>query len=95
MIIDTLALIFGDHTTFFSDRLLTRETIYEEMLRWNVFTDGIRAYEVSPQGTEEFEEDRVWIKTDDKEWPFSFLNLCKNFHIDATSFRHYLLSSKS
>lgn len=95
MIIDTLAFIFRDHTEFFSDKLLVGETAHEEIIRWAVLIDGLRGFEVSPEGAEAFKEERAWVMAEDWEWPFSFLNLCRNFHVDAESLRHYLLSSKS
>ena len=96
MPLESFALAFADHTEYFSDKLfLNREIANNEVLKWLTFVDGLRSYVQCPVGTWEFLEEQHWVAVEDEEWPFSFLSLCRHFHIDAESLRNRLLKSKS
>jgi hypothetical protein len=64
----------------------------ERALMLAVLEDAIRCLE---DGTRResllVRETLAWIRADDHEWPFSFLNLCANLEIDAGSLRRELL----
>ena len=95
MIIDTIGIIFGNRTLFFSDKFFPSANIANEaLLYWEVFINALQCLETYPQDTEEYQEDEAWVKENDQEWPFSFLRLCQNFNIETESLRQCLLASK-
>lgn len=93
MSINALGFIFANRTAFFSDKFFPSvKAANEELLRWEVLKDGLRNYETSPRDSKEFLEEKIWIEQDDEDWPFSFLRLCRRFHINAKSLQNCLLN---
>jgi hypothetical protein len=71
-----------------------RDTVMcgERALMLAVLEDAMRCLEDGPRrGSFLVRETLAWIRADDHEWPFSFLNLCANLEIDAGSLRRELL----
>lgn len=95
MLLDLFSII--NQEEYFSDRLSDKliKNTQDEVLRWIVLVDGVMAYERLAMETNEFKEELAWIMADDEEWDFSFLRLCRNFGIDHTSLREYLLRRKT
>ncbi|NOT53396.1 MAG: hypothetical protein HOP18_02215 [Deltaproteobacteria bacterium] len=84
---------------FFSDRVPAGENANELVLKWAVFTDGLQRYSTlaaDPDAhfTEEFQEEEAWLLDDDREWPFSFVNLSETFGFQTASLRGSLLARK-
>ncbi len=84
---------------FFSDRVPAGETANELVLKWAVFTDGLQRYSTlaadpDAHHTEEFQEEEAWLLDDDREWPFSFVNLSETFGFQTASLRVSLLARK-
>jgi len=84
---------------FFSDRVPAGETANELVLQWAVFTDGLQRYSTLAADTdahfsEEFGEEEAWLLDDDREWPFSFVNLSETFGFQTASLRASLLARK-
>ncbi len=64
----------------------------ERALMLAVLEDAIRCLEDGPRrDARAARETEAWIRSDDEEWPFSFLNLCANLEIDAGQLRRALL----
>ena len=65
----------------------------ERALMLAVLEDAIRCLEDGPRRESRLaREAEAWIRDDDDEWPFSFLNLCANLEIDAAQLRRELLA---
>lgn len=84
---------------FFSDRVPAGEAANELVLKWAVFTDGLQRYSTlaaDPDAhvTEEFQEEEAWLLDDDREWPFSLVNLSETFGFQTASLRVSLLARK-
>ena len=84
---------------FFSDRAPAGEAANELVLQWAVFTDGLQRYwtlAADPDShlSEEFREEEAWLLDNDREWPFSFVNLCETFGFQIDSLRASLLAQK-
>jgi hypothetical protein len=84
---------------FFSDRVPAGEAANELVLQWAVFTDGLQRYSTlaaDPDShlSEEFCEEEAWLLDNDREWPFSFVNLCETFGFQTDSLRVSLLARK-
>jgi hypothetical protein len=84
---------------FFSDRAPAGEAANELVLQWAVFTDGLQRYwtlAADPDShlSEEFHEEEAWLLDNDREWPFSFVNLCEAFGFQIDSLRVSLLARK-
>jgi hypothetical protein len=84
---------------FFSDRVPAGEAANELVLQWAVFTDGLQRYSTlaaDPDShlSEEFCEEESWLLDDDREWPFSFVNLSETFGFQTASLRVSLLARK-
>ncbi|MSQ48550.1 MAG: hypothetical protein EXR78_09260, partial [Deltaproteobacteria bacterium] len=84
---------------FFSDRVPAGDAANELLLRWAVFTDGLQRYSTlaaDPDAhySEEFSEEEAWLLDDDREWPFSFVNLSEAFGFQTASLRASLLARK-
>jgi len=84
---------------FFSDRVPAGEAANELVLQWAVFTDGLQRYSTlaaDPDAylSEEFQEEEAWLLDDDREWPFSFVNLSEAFGFQTASLRASLLARK-
>src|SRR5262245_21173297 len=85
---------------FFSDRAPAGEEANELVLQWAVFTDGLQRYwtlAADPDShlSEEFREEEAWLLDNDREWPFSFVNLCETFGFQPDSLRASLLTRKA
>jgi hypothetical protein len=68
----------------------TREGPPEQALMLAVVDDGVMA--LLQQGNDRDaqrlrDEAAAWFASDDREWPFSFLNLCDALQLDATAVR--------
>jgi hypothetical protein len=84
---------------FFSDRIPAGQDANELVLQWAVFTDGLQRYwtlaaERDSHLSEEFHEEETWLLDEDRQWPFSFVNLCEVFGFQADSLRASLLTRK-
>jgi hypothetical protein len=84
---------------FFSDRVPAGEEANELVLQWAVFTDGLQRYstlaaDADTHLSEEFCEEEAWLLDNDREWPFSFVNLCETFGFQTDSLRVSLLARK-
>jgi hypothetical protein len=84
---------------FFSDRIPAGQDTNELVLQWAVFTDGLQRYwtlaaDRDSHLSEEFREEETWLLDDDREWPFSFVNLCEAFGFQVDSLRASLLTRK-
>jgi hypothetical protein len=84
---------------FLSDRCLSGETSGEVALKWAVFVDGLKRYwtmaaDATQRRSEEFREEEGWMLADDREWPFSFKNLCETFGLQTESLRAALIAWK-
>jgi len=84
---------------FFSDRVPAGEAANELVLQWAVFTDGVQRYstlaaDADAHLSEEFCEEEAWLLDDDREWPFSFVNLSETFGFQTASLRASLLAWK-
>jgi hypothetical protein len=69
------------------------------VLQWAVFTDGLQRYatlaaDPDSHFSEEFSEEEAWLLDDDREWPFSFVNLSETFGFQTASLRASLLARK-
>jgi hypothetical protein len=92
--IDTLT-----SSQYFSDRVPAGEAANELVLQWAVFTDGLQRYstlaaDADAHLSEEFCEEEAWLLDDDREWPFSFVNLSETFGFHTASLRASLLARK-
>ena len=90
-------LLLSSH--FFSDRIPAGQDANELVLQWAVFTDGLQRYwtlaaDRDSHLSEEFREEETWLLDDDREWPFSFVNLCEAFGFQTDSLRASLLTRK-
>ena len=68
----------------------------EQMIRFRVLRDAIRefqkfAFSHTKRGIKIFDEVYTWITTNDAAWPYSFVNLCEVFNIDAEAARGALV----
>lgn len=84
---------------FFSDRIPAGQDANELVLQWAVFTDGLQRYwtlaaDQDSHRSEEFREEEAWLLDNDREWPFSFVNLCEVFGFQTDSLRTSLLTRK-
>ena len=84
---------------FFSDRVPAGEAANELVLQWAVFTDGLQRYTTLAADpdlhlSEEFSEEEAWLLDNDREWPFSFVNLSETFGFQTDSLRASLLARK-
>lgn len=84
---------------FFSDRAPAGEAANELVLQWAVFTDGLQRYwtlaaDPDLHLSEEFREEEAWLLDNDRQWPFSFVNLCEAFGFHTDSLRGSLLARK-
>ena len=84
---------------FFSDRIPAGQDANELVLQWAVFTDGLQRYwalaaDRDAHLSEEFREEETWLLDDDRQWPFSFVNLCEVFGFQPDSLRASLLIRK-
>jgi hypothetical protein len=64
----------------------------EFRLMWAVLEDGFECYlryatHPSPRLQEMFREAKEWIDSDEEEWPFSFISICRAFQIDPDYLR--------
>jgi hypothetical protein len=67
----------------------------ERALMWAVLVDGVETYKrlarsESRSSRYEFQRIQCWVMRSDWEWPFSFLNLCATFGLDAAAVRSAL-----
>lgn len=83
-----------------SEKRLGGEKSAEAILKSAVFFSGVHTYwccvvDPSARKSSEFLEDEAWIMVDDAEWPFSFINICKELGIDPVSLRLVLIKWKN
>ena len=64
----------------------------ERALMLAVLQDAIHCLEAARSDSRAARETEAWIRSDDQEWPFSFLNLCAGLEIDAGQLRRELLA---
>ena len=64
----------------------------ERALMLAVLQDAIHCLEAPRREARAARETEAWIRSDDQEWPFSFLNLCASLEIDAAQLRRELLA---
>ena len=72
----------------------------ERALMWAVFADGIasfrrNAHALSAERQVEFNDTELWMLSTDRDWPFSFINLCEMFGFSAPGVRRALLCWKN
>ena len=84
---------------FFSDRLPDKAASKELLLQCAVFMDGLKQYYTLAEDdfsrdSDEFHEEEAWVLADDREWPFSFANLCETFGFQAASLRTALMARR-
>lgn len=85
---------------FCSDRFLGGRASGETALKWAALVDGLGEYwklaaDPYAHASAEFQEEEGWILADNTEWPYSFVNLCKEFGLDPVSVRNMLVAWKS
>jgi hypothetical protein len=65
----------------------------EKALMLAVLEDAIRCLEAHTRsGTRRAREAETWIRANDHDWPFSFVNVCAHLDLDAKRLRAALLS---
>src|SRR5881628_3184543 len=75
---------------FYSSRPSESALSGERALMWAVFVDGIECFRrtaSSGRKTEEFRETDEWLRAEDWDSVFSFVNLCEVFGFDPQSLR--------
>lgn len=87
-------------TQFWSGEFDTTNRSGERSLMWAVFADGIDCYRrnadaSTPQRRLEFLEAESWVLRNDRDWPFSFVNLCEAFGFNPAGVRGALLRWRS
>ncbi len=70
----------------------------ERALMWAVFADGVESYrrnaaQVTREERIEFRDADRWLRANNWEWAFSFVNLCETFGFDPAAVRRALRRS--
>jgi hypothetical protein len=67
----------------------------ERALMLAVLEDAIRCLERRRRSSRLARKAELWVRADDQQWPFSFVNVCANLDIDAGRLRAALLARRA
>jgi hypothetical protein len=96
----TLSREFSDDSPFPVDSPVEGEIRHlwdgELSLRWSILLNAVDSYRQTQIATNgltlvRHQQDKRWFNSNDRTWPFSFLNICDAIGIDPSCVRKHLL----